>query len=385
MQFEYRRKPTFGEQLGAGLGAGVSQSIQKAVEGEQRKRQMLAMLPEEDTTKVTEEIVPTEKKPQEIEVKKEIFKKPKKITEEVEVTKPKFVGTREKLLTDAEIFNKAKKEFIRLNAAGVPTTEQAEINKILAKQNVIKAQRDREQGYVNESFQALKNIYKEASDEDRAGLANEFVDLNLDNLTEAERIKKIQSVAQKYSNQIADIQKNLRKKTWWTRGKDEMTPEQVQKELGKRVEFLVDRGMFDKARSILSKAGYFPEEIESLWGKLSGETERMLKSIPDKKIVTPGTYSQREKTYEEEKQLADSLVPEILKSDPKVNLVMLRQALMKKGIPSNVFLDALRTAEDDLSAEGFQFNEDQLKQIGKELQEPPIAGLGEILRKMGWK
>jgi len=179
----------------------------------------------------------------------------------------------------------------------------------------------------------------------------------------------------------------------------------AKKELRTMVQPMLDLGLYDEARELVSDNDWGPIETEEIISDLSPETMSYVKNLP--KAIQNEKYNGPKKSGmnllgeatkkalvasnplspmhnpEQAKQSIEFTkenLSNILERDPSVNLVLLRDQFEKKGVNWQEFSQALNEyiEEQKNTEEGqrqFQLTGDQRKQLNNNMTQPPLKGL----------
>lgn len=165
--------------------------------------------------------------------------------------------------------------------------------------------------------------------------------------------------------------------------------EQASNDLKVKLKPLLDLELYDTARNLLEKLGYFPEERENVIHPLSEIDERSLNSLPIAQrtqvqegagFLTPSLAPKYQYAPGQKQNVVNGL-KDLFDKDRDVSLVLARKGFEDRGYGWDIFKDAL----NDLVLGGdFEPNDDQQIQM-KYLDEPPLDGLQRILYNLGFR
>jgi flagellar biosynthesis/type III secretory pathway protein FliH len=158
---------------------------------------------------------------------------------------------------------------------------------------------------------------------------------------------------------------------------------------------MLDDGLYDTVRGILDKAGGYPEQIEKVISNLSEVTKKNLSSFekldrPDESWwdrVSSGKTTKPQEGYDaykvpyspEQTEVIRNNIKDVLTQDPAANLVLLREAYLDKDIE----WDEFKNIVDELFIKGeIKLSDDQQNQLSSTLDNPPLQGLGKILKNL---
>jgi len=256
--------------------------------------------------------------------------------------------------------------------------------------------------YFGELSPDGKTIISSASPKMLSILEKNAVRYAKENKSEAQIKSLLFQDAKELKDDISNITSSPKPKRAWTRAgqKSLDTGREAEKEelaIRNKLKSLLEKGLHDEARVALAKTGRYPEEIENLVASQGESTKKILSDFdPIKKIEaqkkpkwTPPEFEdiltnigqpwkrfQKQEVYktEDEAQFSQNL-SQVLESDPKTNLILLRKSYEDKGVDWRLFKDQL----DRLVSEGkFKMDGEQRNQYDR-LDEPPLDGLDKIL------
>ncbi len=256
------------------------------------------------------------------------------------------------------------------------------------------ARREAQKGIGAQAEESLTKLYPEASDELK-GIVSQWGEEALQGSKSEGAIKKeIAGRVQQLKNTIASIKRGVKPARLQNLpgllSKGQTTEfDKVVKDTKTKLKPLLDLGLYDTARSILSNdLGYYPEEIETFVSDLSEPAIKNMSKLPvlaDK--TTMKEYREggilpfsKEQGYPQAKVDAfENNLKDIITSDPNVNLVLLRKKYeAEKGVDWRLFKDGLNKLEN----EGiWSPNADQQKQLDT-LESPPVGPLYKLLQSL---
>lgn len=164
--------------------------------------------------------------------------------------------------------------------------------------------------------------------------------------------------------------------------------EQSAADLRVKLKPLLDLGLYDTSRKLLTDLGYYPEEREQIINPMSERQKTLMNKVPETKKGTvsntangkpialasalklPGSYNPQDI-----QNIKDGLL-DLKQADPNFSLVLARKAFEDKGYDWRVFKDALNSLEKD---DGFELEDDQEIQKGV-LDTPPLNTLQKLLQ-----
>jgi len=301
-------------------------------------------------------------------------------------------GIKQPLFTVTELIPKAKELAAERTSAGIPTTakealqelkelesEKKEYNKEVDKE--LQQRTAGQKTYGQRAVDELKKLYPEASSEVETIFQKIGEDASKQGKSEAEINHYLANEAKKFKNTIANVRNDMDAPRLYnaiTRGISGTYKnfEQAGADVRKHLEPLIDLGLYDTARNLLSEKGYGPEEREMIIHPLGTEAKAIINQVPKYKSFLIGT-GQFGVSANVPPSLDDikSALTKIKDTDPNFSLVLARKAFEDKGYDWRTFKDAL----NDLTTQGLELTDDQRTQMGI-LNEPPLNKLGEILQ-----
>jgi hypothetical protein len=248
----------------------------------------------------------------------------------------------------------------------------------------------------------LKKLIPDASDEESALFKKKGEDAAAENRSQGDIDRLISKEVSKYKNTLSNIEKNLEapriqnglKKTLLGTRADMKSVEQ---DARAAVKPLIDLGLYEKARTMLANAGFYPEERETI---IFGDMPKEIKSIVDsiskpefqkkeparitsiagiptgKSTALPQEYDlkSRVKLFENISNVWGG------ETNDKINLLQLRKAYEDKGYDWRIFKDAI----NELVNNGhIILNDDQQNIFNSYLNNPPLNNIEKILHGLG--
>lgn len=226
--------------------------------------------------------------------------------------------------------------------------------------------------------------------------------------SEAEIKQSLVKEAIKLKNKIDDVKRAIKSQRPLSRlaRKASGKAQSMQKEeedLRKEIKPLLDAGLYDETRAILSEGGKAPEERESLITSLGEPTKKILNNFPKIQKQVPGKMEPRKKAglggfgyitqsaieqkseenasyTPEQMETINSTIKDIFKSEPKANLLLLRKELENKNVNWEAFKDAI----DQGVLEGYiDLSDKDQYDMYSLLKEPPLGDLDKEIYKLG--
>lgn len=244
--------------------------------------------------------------------------------------------------------------------------------------------------YGKKAVDYLLGVMEKATPEQQAIFAKMGENVSLEGKSEAEKDLFLAKEATKFKNAIDNVKSDLTAPRSYNKlhrqfmGSDKDF-KQASSDLKTKLKPILDLGLYDTARTLLTDLGYYPEERESVINPMSERSNILMNQVPEAKrqrkelpsMFTPGlqpTY-----TYEpgQVENVKDGL-RELKKSDPNFSLVLARKAFEDKGYDWRVYRDALN---DLIKNEGFKLEDDQFNQQTY-LDSAPLNALEKILQSV---
>lgn len=300
-------------------------------------------------------------------------------------------GQKLSLLSPSEKPAAAKQLQAERKAAGIPTTlpeAMAEINALeedkklhnRAVDEELKQQVIAQKNYGQKAVDELKKVYPEATPEIESVFKKFGEEEAQKGKSEADIDRSLALKAKNFSDQIATIKKeasaprlyNYINKAFQGNYKN---AEQSASDLRIKLKPLLDMGLYDTARNLVSSLGYYPEEVDMTVNPL-GEREKIaLNKVPKIKMGNSKNPSYLNPEPIRDQESVKLALKDLKQANPNFSLVLGRKALEDKGYDWRMYQDALNELEQ--SGE-FEFTDDQRKQLGN-LSEPPLSGMQIIL------
>ncbi len=222
--------------------------------------------------------------------------------------------------------------------------------------------------------------------------------------SEAEIQKDLVKQAIELKNIIANVEKSIKPDRLLANlGRhiqgNRKSHEKFQTELKNNLKPLLEMGLYDEARALLSKGGLAREETENAITELSETTKKelsqfpkMIKEIPNKmeprkRAGLGGWGSVVQKANENQAaenspytpdQIAqiDNTVENIFKKDPNTNLILLRKQFEDKNVNWEAYKDAINKGV----LEGYiDISDPERNNQYTDLQEPPLGDLDKMM------
>lgn len=286
---------------------------------------------------------------------------------------------------------------------GIPTTVKEAYEEIkgineenkLYNQEVEKERQQRiesQKNYGEKASELLQNLMPDATDEQKAIFKKIGEEVAGRGKSEAEIERTLAKEASNFKNTISNIRNDLSAPRFYKElhrkflGTDKDF-QSAASDLRVKLKPLLDLGLYDTSRNLLSELGYYPEEREAVINPLNDRAKTALNFIPKAKIESKKLlgksdlypFGVSEDVYSDKQinQLANGIV-DAFKEDPNISLVLLRKNLEDKGYNWRVFKDTLNQLATDKK---INLNDDQFKQISY-LDSPPLNNLEKILHSL---
>jgi hypothetical protein len=144
---------------------------------------------------------------------------------------------------------------------------------------------------------------------------------------------------------------------------------------------LLNEGLYDTARNLLSELGYHPEERESIIASLGEGPKKALAEMPKIEVKKEPSFKKGYLTVDEvpltgaQQAIIKNNMTKAFKGDRDLNLVLLRKAYEDKGVDWRSFKDTLNEMILDGDVE---LNDDQFNHLDL-MDTPPLNNLDKIL------
>lgn len=156
--------------------------------------------------------------------------------------------------------------------------------------------------------------------------------------------------------------------------------EQASKDLRSHLKPILDLGLYDTARKLLTDLGYYPEEREAIINPLSEHEKIILNKVPEAIKRQKPVYTAQTTIFPRHEYASGQLeniksgLRDLKQADPNFSLPLVRKAFEDKGYDWRIFKDAL----NELEEEGFVLEDDQKIQKGI-LDSAPLTDLQRVL------
>lgn len=276
---------------------------------------------------------------------------------------------------------------------GIPTTDQDELDKLISIRNVAEAEnqqiKNKQIEYGNKYVEKLGNVMPDAKDEVISVFKKKGENGYLEGKTEGEIDSDAAAQATKFKNDIHNT--TIKVKKHLGKGSFDKNINSIKND----VQPMLDDGLYDTVRGILDEAGGYPEQIEKVISNLSEVTKKNLSSFEKQNRrdeswwdrVSSGQSAKPQEGYDsyktpyapEQMEVVRNNIKDVLTQDPAANLVLLREAYKNKDVEWDEFKDIL----NELFIKGeIELSPDQQNQLSSTLDNPPLEGLGKILKNL---
>lgn len=323
------------------------------------------------------------------------------------IPQPETTGQKRQLFTPEEVYSRGAALAAQYREKGTPMSDQEGIQ-IAREQNQenkaynqevesdLKQRVETQRTYGNKAVEKLESVYPEANDEIKSLFKRKGEEAAEANISEAAIEGNLSQEARKFKNTLANVKKSIEPKRLLTGIKQALLGtgrEFEEARNGMRVKLapLLDEGLYDTARNLLSELGYHPEERESIISDLGEGSKKIVNSLPkmNKEAIRPHKiknglvhYENGETSFSTEKQYSPKQLETIqdnikqsFKADPTANLVLLRKAYEGKDVDWKIFDNTLNDAI--LNGE-IKLTDDQFNQLDT-ISQPPLNNLEKIL------
>jgi len=299
-------------------------------------------------------------------------------------------GVKEQIPTPEEEVDLAKKLAVQRTAQNIPTTPQQALEEV--KQNserkrLHNAEVDKEleqriagqQKYGDKAVDYIKKFVPDADSELEAIFRKIGEDASKRGESEAETDRYLAKEAKKYKNTIVNAEKDLsapRLHNAITRGLDGTYKEleKASSDIRKHIQPLIDLGLFDKARNILSEKGYGIEEREAIINPLGMQSQAILNQIPVQQKTIRGIRTNIPLNRQPDTSSIKDALVKMKQVDPNFSLSLARKSFEDKNYNWREFKDGV----NELLDEGFELTDDQKNQLGV-LDTPPLNLMEKVL------
>ncbi len=301
------------------------------------------------------------------------------------------------LLTPSEKRIAAQKLSKEYSEAGIPTTpiealkivNEAEEDKKLHNQGVEEERQQRvigQQEYGQKAVDQLKKAFPESTPEMEAIFKQKGEIAASQSKSEAEIDKYLATEAKIFKNTISNVESDITAPRLQNKLQREFLGTEkdfnrAAQDLRVKLKPILDLGLYDTARLLLDKQGYYPEERETIINPFSDRMNTLMNKVPSAPKEGPKVGTGRfGVTYEKPKVDLENIktgLVDLKKADPNFSLVLARKHFEDKNYGWREFKDAL----NELEQEGFELEDDQKNQRSL-LDSPPLNTLEKILHDL---
>lgn len=247
----------------------------------------------------------------------------------------------------------------------------------------------------------LRKFVPDASDEEAAVFKKIGEDAAGLDKSQADIDRLISKEASQYKNALSNIEKTLESPRIQNRlqrafaGKSSDMAS-IENDARSQIKPLLEKGLYEKAGTMLANAGFYPEERERIiFGEMPVDIRKQINSIPKavfKKtesvpitsmagIPTGNKDLKKEYDLKSQLQLYDNLSKVFSKgNNDNVNLLELRKEYEDKGYDWRIFKDSMN---EMVNNGHIKLNPYQENIFNSNLNEPPLSKMGEILHGLG--
>ena len=240
--------------------------------------------------------------------------------------------------------------------------------------------------YGQRAADELLKKYPEATSEQQAIFQKYGEQEAAKGKSESDINRSIAKKAEQFKNSIVNVKKSasaprLQNKLQRAFEGTYKDVEQASKDLRSHLQPILDLGLYDTARNLLTDLGYYPEEREAIINPLSEHEKVVLNKVPEavrkQKPVygAPATLYPRYDYAPDQLQNIQQGLQDLKNADPNFSLVLSRKAFEDKGYDWRMFKDAFNQLEE----QGFELTDDQkIQKIN--LDTPPLNDIQRVLQ-----
>lgn len=310
---------------------------------------------------------------------------------------PETSGIKKKLLTTKELISEGKRIAQEQNASGIPTTalegyhiaKDIENDKKLYNaevENDVKQRVESQRNYGNTAVEKLKKVLPTASDDIESVFRKKGEDIATRETSEADINRYLSKEAINFKDTIANIKKSIPPMRIGSKIKshilgNDRAAEKARDDIRIKLKPLLDEGLYDTSRNLLSELGYHPEEREGILSDLGEGAKKALVEMPNMKKATKlkgpaiANYFEEQPFSDVQNNVIKENMSNVFKNDPASNLILLRKSYEDKGVDWRTFKDNLN---DMILSGDVKLNDDQFKMLDT-LDQPPLNNLDQIL------
>jgi len=322
------------------------------------------------------------------------------------IPQPETEGVKRHVFTPEQVLQKGKQIAAQTRATGSPMSDlegyaiAQQMNEDNKNYNTsvegdVQQRVGAQRQYGNIAVEKLRKVMPNATDEQEAIFKKKGEEAASQSTSEANIEKGLAQEAVKFKNSIANVKKSIGPKRLFSQIKQTLlgTDREFDKkknDIRIKLKPLLDEGLYDTSRNLLSELGYHPEERESIISDLGESSKKILTQLPKMKksqfekgeadalqFGGPASFPKPHFSEQSKEQIKTNM-SQVISADPAVNLILLRKAYEDKGVDWQTFKDNL----NDLIIEGqFKMNDDQFNNLDR-LDEPPLDNLDQLLYGM---
>lgn len=256
--------------------------------------------------------------------------------------------------------------------------ERRAFNKDIEAQKNIRVERQRD--YGDRAENALSKFIPDATPEMKAILRREGEKASNENISEANIDYYVSNKARDLARIITNVEKDLsapRTQNAILRGaQGNLKNLQESMNTARRiVKPLLDLGLYDTARNLLSKSDFYPEERETIINPMPDYVAAQINQIPEHNDKTETLFETVHHYSPEDREVLKNSMKDVFKKNPNISPILMRKVYEDKNYDWRVFEDVW----NDLVLDGdIELSEDQRNQANAYLNRPPLGNLEKI-------
>lgn len=244
--------------------------------------------------------------------------------------------------------------------------------------------------YGNKAVDQLINVFPEATPEMQAIFKKKGEEAASEDKSEADIDRHLAVEAKNFKNLYSNIKNDLSaprlqnqlQRSFLQSNKDF---EQSAADLRVKLKPLLEQGLYDTSRNLLTDLGYYPEEREQIINPMGEKENTLLNRVP--KATTKLKPSNEISNIpfdiayfypEGQKENIISGINDLYEANPNFSLPLARKAFEDKNYDWRIFKDAFNDFEDQLEQQGKKLSADQQNQRTI-LDTPPLNLLEKVL------
>jgi hypothetical protein len=308
-------------------------------------------------------------------------------------------GQKVPLLTPSDQIKAAKELQLEKKRNGITSTVRENLDEVKASEDEKKlhnqavdeelAQRvEGQKTYGDRAAKELETVLPNATSEQKAIFQKIGEEASKRGDSEADINRYIANEAVKFKNTIASVKDDISAPRLYNRLQREFLGtdksfDQAANDLRVKLKPILDLGLYDTARNLLTQQGYYPEERETVLNPMNEREKTLMNKVPEVRIAkklgrTSGAPGQVGLSFEQPKINSEDIkegLRDLKQANPNFSLVLSRKAFEDKGYDWRSYKDALN---DLIMNENFQLEDDQRKQLSI-LDTPPLNKLERML------